>query len=305
MIPLSQRLAIALSGYIPQHPPVQSLTTGNVLQHTPKSSSTAQQAFPLLMQPLAYYQQLKLPTRVAKRLHAPNWKHIERHEQWAEKPKNTIIFPESPLYPSSLHELYLPPCMLLVKGSIDCLKRRCLAIVGSRNASAYALRQTQRFAYALAESGISIISGMAFGVDAQAHKAALAAKGATVAVLGLDVDTCSPSAHMDLYYQLCEEGGVVSEVPLGSCYHKNIFPKRNRIIAALSDAVLIAEARARSGSLITADYALDLGKTIMALPGRIDHPCAEGSNTLLQHGAYCVQSLDDVWAALDALHKRA
>lgn len=189
-------------------------------------------------------------------------------------------------YPERLKALSRMPAGLYVKGTLPKEDIPAVAIAGARMCSAYGRQQAFAYAKVLAEHGIQIISGLAYGIDASAHEGALAGGGKTFAVLGCGVDICYPKENYPLYRQILSKGGgVLSEFPMGSAPEAWHFPVRNRIISGLSDAVLIVEAKERSGSLITADYALEQGKSVFALPGRVGDSLSKGCNYLLYQGA--------------------
>ena len=188
-------------------------------------------------------------------------------------------------YPSRLKELQGMPYVLFVKGKLPDENMRTSAIVGSRRSSAYGEEMTLDFAEALAEHNVQVISGMALGIDSMAHRGALNKCGKTYAVLGCGVDICYPKENRGLYEELIEKGGIISEFPPGTPPLARHFPARNRIISGLSDVVLVMEAKEKSGSLITADMALEQGKDIYALPGPIGKELSEGCNRLIYQGA--------------------
>jgi DNA processing protein len=173
-----------------------------------------------------------------------------------------------------------------------------VAVVGTRRCTAYGERITTELAGALARAGATIVSGMALGVDAAAHRAALGAGGRTVAVLGTGVDVPYPAAHRGLHAEIARRGLVLSEQPPGERAGPGAFPRRNRIIAALAAVTIVVEAGARSGALITATHALDLGRTVAAVPGPIDVAEAAGSNELIRDGAVVIASVADALALL-------
>lgn len=192
---------------------------------------------------------------------------------------------DSSQYPQILNRYERMPEGLYVCGSFPDPEKRSVSIVGARSCSEYGRSEAMRFAKVLAEHGVQIISGMALGIDSAAHEGALQANGRTFAVLGSGVDVCYPATKIRLYERILQTGGIISEYPPGTpaaAYH---FPARNRIISGLADAVIVIEARKKSGSLITAMYALEEGKTIYALPGRISDSLSEGTNDLICQGA--------------------
>jgi DNA processing protein len=189
-----------------------------------------------------------------------------------------------------------PPAQLYAIGDASLLERKLVAIVGTRNATGYGLRWARSIAAALAESGVGIVSGMARGIDAAAHRAALDAGGDTVAVLGTGIDVPYPAAHRELHETLGRRGLVLSESGPGAPAYRGSFPKRNRIIAALGIATIVIEAGHHSGALNTASHAMDLSRPVAALPGPIDSPESAGANQLLRDGAIVIASIDDALA---------
>lgn len=196
-------------------------------------------------------------------------------------------------YPLQCRELYTPPKRLFYKGSLPVEKRR-IAVVGARDCSVYGRTMARRFAAGLASGGVAVISGMARGIDGWAHQGALEAGGKTYAVLGNSVEKCYPREHERLYRSIVEHGGIISEYPPGTEARSGFFPMRNRIISALSDGVLVVEARAKSGSLITADQALEQGKEVFVIPGRVGDERSEGCNNLIKQGACLVTQPEEV-----------
>jgi DNA processing protein len=199
-------------------------------------------------------------------------------------------------YPPRLLHLTDPPPVLWLVGDERMLEPPVVSIVGTRNATAYGERVTREIAHALARAGACVMSGMARGIDGEAHRAALDAGGRTVAVLGTGVDIAYPAAHRHLHRTIASRGLLVSELPCGDRAHKGSFPRRNRIIAALADVTIVVEAGSSSGAKITADHALDLGRTLAAVPGQIDMPQAAGCNLLLRDGAHVIASVADALA---------
>ena len=197
-------------------------------------------------------------------------------------------------YPESLLDLPDPPGVLFALGDVALAGRRRVGIVGTRHSSASGDRIAQQMAAALVSAGVVVVSGMAFGIDAAAHRGALEAGGGTIAVLGGGVDLPYPPSHAALHRRIADDGLVISEKPMGSRPTLGAFPRRNRIIAALSETLIVIEAGERSGALITARIALDLGRNVASVPGPIDSPRHVGSNRLLSEGASFIASVDDV-----------
>lgn len=196
-------------------------------------------------------------------------------------------------YPKLLFEIPDPPPLLYVRGSLERLDP-AVAVVGSRRATPYGIRETGRFAAALAAHGIAVISGMARGVDTAAHKGALAGGGVTAGVLGCGIDLVYPPENRPLFAEVEKNGCLLTEFPLGTLPLAENFPRRNRIISGLSRGVLVVEAAENSGSLITARFALDHGREVFAVPGNISSSASRGSNRLIKQGAKLVDSPEDV-----------
>lgn len=203
-------------------------------------------------------------------------------------------------YPERLRHIYDPPPVLAVCGSLDSLSRPAIAIVGARRATEASCEMAYEIARGLAKENIVVVSGMAFGIDAASHEGALEGGGATIAVWGTGIDIVYPSSHRALAKKISKAGALVSEFPCGTRARKHHFPQRNRIISGLSLAVVIVEAAARSGSLITARYALEQGRDVFAVPGRGGDVTSSGNNRLLKEGAMLIESAEDVLTALSA-----
>jgi DNA processing protein len=208
------------------------------------------------------------------------------------------LHPDDPHYPAALRDLPDPPRSLWVRGELALLERPCVAIVGTRRATAYAERVTRELARTLARAGACVISGLARGVDVAAHRAALEADGPTCAVLGTGLDVVYPRGHAALQREIGAHGLLLSELAPSNAAHGGSFPRRNRIIAALARVTIVVEAGVKSGALITANHALELNRTVAAVPGPIDIPQAEGSNDLLRDGATLIASMADAVALL-------
>ncbi len=208
-----------------------------------------------------------------------------------------------PAYPSILKEIYDPPLCLYVRGNVDALNdeglQQALAVVGTRPLSHYGPATAERLAGAAARAGLTIVSGLARGVDTAAHRATLASRGRTIAVLGGGLAQIYPPENVDLARAICENGAVISEQPMRFTADRRSLPMRNRIISGLCFATLVVEAAAKSGALITAQQALEQGRQVFAVPGRIDTPQAKGCHNLIRDGAKLVDSIDDI---LDELH---
>lgn len=198
-------------------------------------------------------------------------------------------------YPESLKRIYDPPIVLYANGNLNLLNNKSIAIVGCRLCSVYGKIITKKLAYNLSEKNITIISGMARGIDSYAHIGALEAKGSTIAVLGSGIDVIYPKENERLYYEIIRNNGLIlSEYIVGTKPIPINFPRRNRIISALSNGVLVTEAKIRSGSFITVDFALEQGKDIFAVPGNINSINSEGTNSLIKQGAKLVTCVEDI-----------
>lgn len=221
---------------------------------------------------------------------------------WLAQSENRhILTLEHPLYPELLREIDDPPPVLFAYGEAALLSAAQIAIVGSRNATMPALRTTHAFAGELAQRGWTITSGMALGIDGEAHRGALDAGGLTVAVVGTGLDRVYPAQHRELAHRIVGQGVVVSEFPIGTGVRPGHFPRRNRIISGLAAGILVVEASMQSGSLITARMALDQGREVFAIPGSIHHPLAKGCHQLIKQGAKLTESVLDIVEELPPL----
>lgn len=201
---------------------------------------------------------------------------------------------ESSDYPPKLRQLFDPPYGLYIKGRFPSETAPILGMVGSRTATPYGIHTAQEFAKVLARQGIQIVSGLAAGIDAASHRGALRADGYTLGILGGGIDTMYPRENFSLYMQMYERGGVLSEYNIGVPNSPGLFPVRNRLISGMSDGVFVLEAGEKSGSLITIDQALEQGKEVFALPGRVSDPFSTGCNRLIAEGAILVQRPEDI-----------
>ena len=211
-----------------------------------------------------------------------------------------LLLLEDEGYPRPLLDLPDPPPVLFAIGDLATLRAPAVAIVGTRGSTLYGERVTREIAGALARAGVAIVSGLARGIDGTAHRAALAADGRTVAVLGTGVDVAYPAAHRALHGEIAARGLLLSQELPGDRATSGSFPKRNRIIAALTQAIIVIEAPVRSGALITAEHMLDLGRTVAVVPGPIDSPQSAGSNELMRDGAIVIASVADALALVGA-----
>ena len=219
---------------------------------------------------------------------------VDRSMAWAAQPGQHIVTLADAEYPKALLEIADPPCLLYVRGNPGLLEKRGLAVVGSRNATPQGVQTAENFAKALAGKGLAIISGLALGIDAAAHRGALAAGGETIAVIGTGADRLYPARNRELALAIAEHGAIVSEFPLGTPAIAANFPRRNRIISGLSRGVLVVEAALESGSLITARLAAEQGREVFAIPGSIHSPVARGCHKLIKQGAKLVETALDI-----------
>ena len=213
---------------------------------------------------------------------------------WLDQPGNSLLTLGDPDYPKPLLEIADPPALLYCKGRRDLLGCPGLGIVGSRNATPQGLRDAEAFALALADAGLTIVSGLALGIDAAAHRGGLAGSGSSIAVVGTGLDRIYPARNKALAHRLAEQGLILSEFPLGTAPLPGHFPSRNRLISGLSRGVLVVEATTDSGSLITARVAAEQGREVFAIPGSIHSPLARGCHALLKQGAKLVESAADI-----------
>ena len=198
-------------------------------------------------------------------------------------------------YPDKLRKIYDPPIVLYVKGNKKILNERGMAIVGCRLCTKYGETQAKKLAYNLSMNNINVISGLARGIDSHAHKGSLMSVGKTIAVVGCGLDRVYPEENRGLFNQIINQGGaIISEYVIGTKPLARNFPRRNRIISGLSDGVIVVEAREKSGTLITVDFALEQGKDVYAIPGNIDNPNAYGTNDLIKQGAKVITTVEDI-----------
>jgi DNA processing protein len=213
---------------------------------------------------------------------------------WAAQPGRSLMGYGDDDYPPLLKEIADPPVLLYIEGKRSLLGRPAVGVVGARNASAQGVAHAEQFARGLSEAGLVVVSGLALGIDAAAHRGGLAGPGSTVAVIGAGINVAYPMRNLGLMRQIAEQGCLVSEYPLGTPPRPEHFPKRNRILSGLSLGVLVVEAAAKSGSLITAGLAAEQGRDVMAIPGSIHSPLAHGCHELLRKGAILVESVAHV-----------
>lgn len=227
---------------------------------------------------------------------------IEREIDYYNKKGIAIIDYNSPKYPDILRKIYDPPIVLFAKGNEDLLNNQTiLSVVGSRNATNRGLTSSYNISFNLSEMGITIVSGLAKGIDSYAHKGAINGIGSTIAVMATGMNISYPPINGGLREEISKRGLVISEFPLGTPPLRYNFPRRNRIISGLADATLVVQASKKSGALITAQYALEQGKDVMALPGKARSDFFGGNNLLIKEGAYLVEDYHDI---LDLMGKK-
>ena len=208
----------------------------------------------------------------------------------------TLLTQEDDLYPPLLREIYDPPIILYVRGKLEERDRHAIAMVGTRQSTLYGREACGRLAGQLAASGITVVSGGARGIDTAAHEAALRAGGRTITVLGTGLDIVYPAENIKLFQGIAESGAVITQFPFGRRGDKQSFPIRNRIVAGMTQGTVVVEANRSSGALITANFAAEYGRTVYAVPGRIDSPRSAGCHGLIKDGAQLCESAEDVLA---------
>lgn len=254
---------------------------------------------PLLLEHRLNRAQIKLLRTIARGEFSDP--QLDRDMCWAGQPGHHLVGFEMATYPVLLREISQPPLMLYVAGEIAALGQPQFAIVGSRNASSSGRRNAHWLAGELAQSGLSICSGLAAGIDTEAHEGALDAGSNTVAVLGTGINVIYPRRNADLVTRIITQGALVSELPLDSPPLAAHFPQRNRIISGMSAGVLVVEATLNSGSLITAACALEQNREVFAIPGAINNPSARGCNRLIQNGARLIESAQEILQGIASL----
>lgn len=206
-----------------------------------------------------------------------------------------IISIQDEEYPEILKNIYDPPLYLYIRGNKKILKENAIAIVGCRECTQYGKKVAWELAYNIAKQNINIVSGLAKGIDGVAHKSAVVANGRTIAVLGNGLDIIYPSENIMLATEILKSGGaIISEYPLGERPQKQNFPERNRIVSGISKGIIVVEAKEKSGALITADFALEQGRAVFAVPGNINQETSIGTNKLIKQGANLITSYKDI-----------
>ena len=240
-----------------------------------------------------------LPAAVISSLaQGPEPRLLDRCLRWAQDPGNYLLAFEDVRYPHALRQTRGPPPVLWARGELSRLQGDCVAIVGARNATPQGQRDAEDMARELSAAGLTIVSGLALGIDAAAHRGGLAHAGSSVAVMGTGMDILYPRRNRDLAARVAAEGCLVTEFALGTPPASGNFPRRNRIISGLSRAVLVVEANENSGSLLTAGCALQQDRDVLAMPGSIHSPLAKGCHKLIKQGAGLVETAADVLEAL-------
>jgi DNA processing protein len=224
---------------------------------------------------------------------------VQRTLAWLALSGNHLVTLAESDYPPQLLQIADPPPLLYVKGQRELLAKPSIAVVGSRNATPQGISNAEQFARSLSEAGLTIVSGLALGIDSAAHRGGLAGRGSSVAVIGTGLDIIYPPRNKDIALRLAKEGAIVSEFPLGTPPVAGNFPRRNRIISGLSRGCLVVEATLKSGSLITAKLAGEQGREVFAIPGSIHSPFSKGCHALIKQGVKLAESAADI---LEELH---
>lgn len=223
-----------------------------------------------------------------------NQKVVDEVFEWLNDPSNDVLTITDPDYPRLLLNTADPPLLLYLKGRRDLLNNPALAVVGSRNATAQGMRNSESFSEAAGRAGLCIVSGLAHGIDTAAHAGGLNTLSSSIAVVGTGLDKVYPAVNRNLAHELSRRGALISEFPLGTPPLAANFPRRNRIISGLSVGCLVVEASLQSGSLITARLALEQGRDVFAIPGSIHAPQSKGCHTLIKQGAKLVDHVNDI-----------
>jgi len=244
--------------------------------------------------PLSALRELVRPT-LAEALKRPaDSDKLAEITAWLKDASNHIVTLSDEDYPQALLNIPDPPLLLYVKGRLDLLNQPAIGVIGSRNATAQGKQNAEAFSRAMSDAGLCVISGLAHGIDAAAHRGALAGQGSSIGVIGTGLDKVYPAAHRELAHAMAAQGALISEFPLGTPPLAANFPRRNRIISGLSLGCLIVEAGLQSGSLITARLALEQGREVFAIPGSIHSPQSRGCHALIKQGAKLVETAQDV-----------
>ncbi|MEW6252104.1 MAG: DNA-processing protein DprA [Planctomycetota bacterium] len=245
------------------------------------------------------------PAQIDGLLAEPDAARLDTARAWLAEPGNGLVTLADADYPKPLLEIADPPALLFCKGRRALLNQPALGIVGSRNATPQGVRDAEAFAHALSDAGLTIVSGLALGIDAAAHRGGLAGAGSSIAVVGTGLDRVYPAKNKALAHRLAETGLILSEFPLGTPPLPHHFPRRNRLISGLARGVLVVEAAPDSGSLITARVAVEQGREVFAIPGSIHSPLSRGCHALIKQGAKLVESAADILDELAWPHRLA
>lgn len=240
-----------------------------------------------------------LPAALVESITHFDWRRVDEDWRWQEKDNHHLVTWADPEYPVLLREIHDPPAVLYARGDLTAFNQPSIAMVGTRKPSVTGSETARYFARELSKQAMTIVSGLALGIDAQVHQGCLDAGGKTIAVMGTGIDMIYPRRHRQLADEICQNGLLLSEFPLKTSVNAGHFPRRNRIISGLSLATLIVEAAVRSGSLITARLAMEQNRDVMAIPSSIHNPQARGCHHLLQQGAKLITSLEDVLVELN------
>ncbi len=246
--------------------------------------------------PPRHWQEAGLAETLCHKIPAENGQKFQQIQHKLDSQKIQLISFWDEIYPALLREIHDPPAILYLRGQLP--QKECFAIVGSRRATNAGLTLTRELATTLAQHEVCIVSGLARGVDSAAHRGALDAEGATIAVLGCGIDRIYPPENSRLFHEIQQKNGIITEYPPETPPLAGHFPGRNRIISGLSRGVLIVEAAEKSGSLITGDFALEQGRELFAIPGALQNPNSRGTNRLLKEGAQLVTEADDILLSL-------
>ncbi len=246
--------------------------------------------------PLPHLQRCNLPAAVAQAVYKKDaFKRAEREIASIRGIENLrLVNRTDPEYPPSLREIYDPPTLLYVRGHAEVLTMPCVSIVGTRKPTLYGTQMAERLGRELAARGVTVVSGMARGIDAIAHQGAMAANGRAIGVLGTGVNVCYPKENKKLYEKVLERGAIISEFPLGTHPAPENFPVRNRIVAGMPHGVVVVEGAQYSGSLITARLALEFGREVFGVPGNVTQPVSFAPNQLIRQGAKLVTNGEDI-----------
>ena len=221
--------------------------------------------------------------------------NIDKHIEYMLKNKVDVISIQDEEYPEILRNIYDPPLLFYIRGNKEILNHDSIAIIGCRECSKYGKNIAQELAYNISKNRINIVSGLAKGIDAEAHRGCILSEGKTIAVLGNGLDTIYPQENIPLAKKILEKGGaIISEYPLGERPQKQNFPERNRIVSGMSKGVIVVEAKEKSGTLITVDFALEQGRDVFVVPGNINNDNSKGTNELIKQGAKIITNYKDV-----------